>query len=109
LAAAAADSRFRVEDHVNGAAQIICATGFRKGYAAEPLLADLVAEHGLQTEERWLVLAPDCTVPRLTDGTRTLSVGGVQAQWAFPGADTVVGGKYAARGLLRRIRERSAA
>jgi cation diffusion facilitator CzcD-associated flavoprotein CzcO len=97
------EGRFRIADDVNGARQVICATGFRKGYAEDPLLRELVAEHGLQTEERWLVLAPDCAVPGLTDRTRTLSVAGVQAQWAFPGADTLVGGKYAARGLLRRI------
>jgi hypothetical protein len=103
LAAAAAEGRFHVESHVNGSPQVICATGFRKGFAEDPLLADLVAEHDLETEDRWLVLAPDCTVPRLTDARRTLVVGGVQAQWAFPGADTLVGGKYAARGLLRRV------
>ena len=95
--------RFRVAEQVNGAAQVICATGFRKGYAEEPLLGALAAEHGLATEERWLVLHDDCSVPGLTDGRRTLAVGGVHAQWAFPGADTLVGGKYAARGLLRRV------
>jgi hypothetical protein len=103
LAAAERDGRFRVADHVNGSAQVICATGFRKGYAEEPLLRALVEEHRLATEDRWLVLDDDCTVPGLTDRSRTLAVGGVQAQWAFPGADTLVGGKYAARGLLRRV------
>ena len=44
-----AGERFRVEAEVNGAAQIICATGFRRGFGAQPLLAQLVAEHGLET------------------------------------------------------------
>jgi cation diffusion facilitator CzcD-associated flavoprotein CzcO len=103
LAAAEREGRFRVAGQVNGSAQVICATGFRKGFAEEPLLRALVEEHGLATEDRWLVLHDDCTVPGLTDRTRALAVGGVHAQWAFPGADTLVGGKYAAHGLLRRV------
>ena len=95
--------RFRVAAEVNGAAQIICATGFRRGFAENPVLARLVSEHGLETADRWIVLAPDSTVPALTDETRTLALAGVHAQWAFPAADTLVGAKYAARGLLRRV------
>ena len=37
----------------------ICATGFRRGFRHDPLLARLVDEHGLETEGRWIVLAPD--------------------------------------------------
>ena len=37
-----ADSRFRVEACVNGAEQVICATGFKRGFAHDPLLARLV-------------------------------------------------------------------
>ena len=59
--------------------------------------------HRLALLHRWIALAPDCTVPGLTDGTRTLALAGVAAQWAYPAADTLVGAKYAARGFLRRV------
>ena len=49
------------------------------------------------------MLAPDSTVPGLTDGRRTLAVAGVQGQWAYPAADTLMGMKYAARRFLRRV------
>ena len=103
LERAAREGRFRVERDLNGAGQVICATGFRKGWEEEPLLAALVREHGVETHDRWLVLADDSTVPALTDATRTLALAGVQAQWAFPGADTLVGMKVAARGFARRV------
>jgi hypothetical protein len=67
------------------------------------VLARLVSEYRIETADRWIVLAPDSTVPALTDETRTLALAGVHAQWAFPAADTLVGAKYAARGLLRRV------
>ena len=104
LAHATADGRFRVEPSVNGTEQVICATGFRRGFRHDPLLARLVDEHGLEAVEGWIVLGPDATVPSLTDATRTLSVAGVPAQWAFPAADTLGGARYAAHGFLRRIR-----
>jgi cation diffusion facilitator CzcD-associated flavoprotein CzcO len=103
LERAARDGRFRVEPALNGAEQVICATGFRRGYEHDPLLRRLVAEHGLDTEERWIVLAGDCTVPALTDGSRTLALAGVPAQWAYPAADTLVGMKYAARRFARKV------
>jgi cation diffusion facilitator CzcD-associated flavoprotein CzcO len=103
LARATRDGRFRISDHVDGADQIICATGFARGFARDPLLAGTVAEHGLATAETWIMLDPDSTVPGLTDTRRTLSLAGAPAQWAFPAADTLVGAKYAARGFLRRI------
>lgn len=102
LTRAEREGRFRVEHAPNGATQVICATGFRGGFAEDPLLARLVADHDLATHDRWIVLDPDCTVPALTDATRTLALGGVAAQWAFPAADTVAGAKYAARAFLRR-------
>jgi hypothetical protein len=98
------DPRFRVEARVNGAAQVICATGFRQGFAHDPLLARLVEETGIETAASWLVLDSDSTVPGLTDATRTLALAGAPAQWAFPAADTLVGMKVAARGFLRRVR-----
>jgi hypothetical protein len=104
LASAAAEGRFRVEASVNGSAEVICATGFRRGFAHDPLLARLVAEHELETAEEWLVLDTDSTVPGLTDTTRTLAVAGAPAQWAFPAADTLAGARYAAHRFLRRIR-----
>ena len=96
-------SRFSVAAELNGAEQVICATGFRRGFAEDELLRRLVAEHELDTADRWIVLAPDSTIPALTDETRTLSLAGVHAQWAFPAADTLVGAKYAARGFLGRV------
>ncbi len=103
-ALASAGARFRVAPEVNGAEQVICATGFRRGFRHDPLLAALAAEHELAHHGHWLALAPDCTVTELTDGERTLSLAGVAAQWAYPAADTLVGAKYAAHGFLRRVR-----
>ena len=97
------EGRFRVASSVDGEAQIICATGFRRGFEHDPLLRALVEEHELEVEQRWIVLAPDGTVPALTDDTRTLSLSGVPAQWAYPAADTLVGMKYVARRFLRKV------
>jgi cation diffusion facilitator CzcD-associated flavoprotein CzcO len=100
---AAAGDRFRVTAEVNGAEQVVCATGFKRGYRHDRLLARLADEHGLETYANWIALAPDCTVPALTGDDRTLALAGIAAQWAYPGADTLVGAKYAARGFLRRV------
>jgi cation diffusion facilitator CzcD-associated flavoprotein CzcO len=100
---ASREGRFRVAEELNGAEQVICATGFRRGFRHDPLLARLVEEHGLETAAGWIVLAPDSTVPALTDENRTLALAGVPGQWAFPAADTLVGAKYAARRFLRRV------
>jgi cation diffusion facilitator CzcD-associated flavoprotein CzcO len=97
------EGRFRVDADLDGAEQVICATGFRRGFEHDPLLRRLVEEHGLETEERWIVLADDSTVPALTDRTRTLSLAGVPGQWAYPAADTLVGMKYAARRFATRV------
>jgi cation diffusion facilitator CzcD-associated flavoprotein CzcO len=104
LARAEAEGRFRVEPSVNGTEQVICATGFRRGFRHDPLLAALVEQHGLETVEGWIVLGPDATVLALTDATRTLALAGVAAQWAYPAADTLAGARYVAHGFLRRIR-----
>jgi cation diffusion facilitator CzcD-associated flavoprotein CzcO len=104
LARAAAAGQFRVEASVNGSEQVICATGFRRGFRHDPLLRRLADEHLLPSVDRWLVLGADSSVPALTDATRTLALAGAPAQWAFPAADTLVGAKYAARGFLRRVR-----
>ena len=104
LELASRERRFRVAACVeSGAEQVICATGFRRGYHHDPLLRRLVEEHGLETEERWIVLADDSTVPALTDAGRTLALAGVSAQWAYPAADTLVGMKYVARRFARRV------
>ena len=107
LERAARAGRFLVEPGLNGslneAEQVICATGFQRGYEHDLLLARLVDEHELETEDDWIVLAEDSSVPALTDSTRTLALAGVSAQWAFPAADTLVGMKVAARGFRRRI------
>jgi hypothetical protein len=104
VAHAAAEGRFRVEKSVNGSRQVICATGFRRGFGADALLTRLVADHGLATAGDWIILDDDASVPALTDETRTLALAGVPAQWAFPAADTIAGAKYAAHGFLRRIK-----
>jgi hypothetical protein len=103
---ARADGRFRIEASVNGADQVICATGFLRGYRHDRLLARLVAEHGLETADGWLVLAPDCTVPALSDGSRTLAVCGVAGQYAYPAADTLAGARHAGHSFLQRCRTR---
>src|SRR4051812_30742894 len=103
LAAAAREGRFRVEPSLNGATQVICATGFLRGYEHDPLLASLVREHGLETCDGRIVLADDCLVPGLSDAGRTLALGGVAAQLAFPAADTLDGARYAARGFARQV------
>ena len=103
LERAARDGRFHVATDLNGAEQVICATGFARGFEHDALLRRLVEEHGLETEQRWIVLAADSTVPALTDATRTLSLAGVSGQWAYPAADTLVGMKYAARRFLAKV------
>ena len=102
----AANGRFRVEQAVNGADQVICATGFRRGFRHDPLLRRLAEEHELETASEWIVLAPDSTVPSLTDDRRTLALAGVAGQWAYPAADTLMGARYAAHSFLRRCRTR---
>ena len=104
LARAEMEGRFRVEASVNGTEQVICATGFLRGFEHDPLLARLVGEHGLETFDGWIVLAPDATVPGLSDATRTLALGGVSAQWAFPASDTLAGARFVAHRFLDRIR-----
>ena len=89
---------------LDGVDQVVCATGFRRGFRHDPLLARVAAESGVETYEDWIVLAPDATVPALTDERRTLALAGVPAQWAFPAADTLAGAKYAARRFLDRVR-----
>jgi hypothetical protein len=101
---AAREGRFRVEASANGSEQVICATGFLRGFRHDPLLARLAAEHELEAAEDWLVLDGDSCVPALSDGTRTLAVAGVHGQLAFPGADTLVGAKYAAHRFLARVK-----
>jgi len=104
LERATREGRFRVEPSLNGTAQVICATGFRRGFRHDPLLASLVAEHELETADEWLVLDPDSTVPGVTDRNRTLAVAGTPAQWAFPGADTLMGARFAGHRFLQRIK-----
>jgi cation diffusion facilitator CzcD-associated flavoprotein CzcO len=103
LEAAEREGRFRVAERVDGAEQVICATGFRRGFRHNPLLAALVDDHGLETADRWIVLDADATVPSLTDGSRTLALAGASAQWSYPAADTIVGMKWVARRFARRV------
>jgi hypothetical protein len=98
------EGRFQVAERVNGAEQVVCATGFRRGFRHDPLLSRIVDECGIATHDRWVVLDENCAVPSLSDRTRTLALAGVPAQWAFPAADTIAGAKYAGRRFLRAIR-----
>jgi cation diffusion facilitator CzcD-associated flavoprotein CzcO len=100
---AAREGRFRVDYELNGAEQVIAATGFLRGFRHDRLLSSLVDENRLETVGSWIVLTPDSTVPDLSDDVRTLALAGAPAQWAFPAADTLVGAKYAARRLLRKV------
>jgi cation diffusion facilitator CzcD-associated flavoprotein CzcO len=104
LEQAAREGRFRVAESVDGEVQVICATGFRRGFEQDPLLRGLVDEHSLETEGGWIVLSPDATVPAVTDTRRTLALSGAPAQWAYPAADTLVGMKYVARRFLRKVK-----
>jgi cation diffusion facilitator CzcD-associated flavoprotein CzcO len=97
------EGRFRVRERVDGAAQVICATGFLRGFRHSSLLAALVDDHGLETVDRWLVLDPDATVPALTGDGRTLALTGAPAQWAYPASDTLVGMEWVARRFTRRV------
>ena len=97
------EGRFRVAQHVDGADQVICATGFKRGFEHDPLLARLVDDHALDTVERWIALDADATVPALTGNGRTLALAGAPAQWAYPAADTLVGMKWVARRFVRRV------
>jgi hypothetical protein len=103
LARAEDEGRFEVVEQPGDEDQIVCATGFLRGFAHDPLLADLVEAHGLPTAGSRIALADDATVPALSDRSRTLALAGVAAQWAFPAADTLAGARYAARGLARRV------
>ncbi len=100
---AARAGRFRVEPELNGAQQVIAATGFLRGFRHDRLLSSLVDDQELETVGQWIVLTPDSTVPALTDDVRTLALAGAPAQWAFPAADTLMGAKYAARRFLRKV------
>jgi hypothetical protein len=95
--------RFQVAAELNGAPQVVCATGFERGFRHDPLLARLVAEHELETVGEWIVLTADSTIESLTDESRTLALAGVPAQWAFPAADTLMGAKYSARRFARKV------
>ena len=100
---AAREGRFRVAERVDGAEQVICATGFARGFRHNPLLAALVDDHELEAVGRWIALDPDASVPALTDENRTLALAGAPAQWAYPAADTLVGMKWVARRFARRV------
>lgn len=104
--AATQSARFSVEARVNGADQVVCATGFLQGYEHDSLLRALVEEYDLPTVDHRLALAPDSSVPELTDDTRTLAVTGAAAQWAYPAADTLLGARYAAHAFAGRCRTR---
>jgi hypothetical protein len=106
---AAANGRFRVvakPEHADDAEQIICATGFERGFHQDPVLAGLVRDQGLETKGDWIVLDADATIPRLTGPGHTLALAGAHAQWAFPASDTLAGMRYVAHRFAARCRTR---
>jgi hypothetical protein len=86
--------------------QIVCATGFRRGFHHDAVLRHLADESALASVNGWLLLDDDATVPALTDETRTLALSGIHAQWAYPAADTLMGMRYVAHNFVRRCRTR---
>lgn len=102
---ATSEGRFRVAEVPGDADQVICATGFRRGFRESPLLSGLVDEHGLETTNGWIALEHDGAVGALSGKPRTLALAGVAAQWAYPAADTLVGMKYVARRFLARSKQ----
>jgi len=104
LERASREGRFRVESSPNGSVQVICATGFVRGWRNDRLLSALVADHELATAGDWIVVGPDSTVPGLSDATRTLALAGAPGQWVFPAADTLAGARYAGHCFLRRVK-----
>jgi cation diffusion facilitator CzcD-associated flavoprotein CzcO len=106
---AAANGQFRVArrlDAADGLEQVICATGFKRGFQHEPVLSSLVADHELETVNGWVVLDPDGAVAALSAPGRTLALTGIHAQWAFPAADTLAGMRYIGHRFFRRCRTR---
>jgi hypothetical protein len=106
---AAANGQFRVmatHDQADDVEQVICATGFKRGFRHDPVLAGLVDEHRLETRGDWIVLDPDGTVPQLSTPGRTLALAGVHAQWAFPAGDTLAGMRFIGHRFAERCRTR---
>ena len=95
---ARAGARFRVEPELNGSEQVICATGFLRGFQHDPLLRALATEHDLETFGDWIVLDPDSTVPALTDERADARTRG------RCGAVGVPGGRHARRREVRGAR-----
>ena len=93
--------RFRVEPQLNGAEQVICATGFRRGFAARP--AARAARRRARARDATSAgscSTPDCDGARPHGRARGRSpLAGVRRSGRFPAADTLVGAKYAARGV----------
>ena len=94
--------RFHVSAELNGAPQVV-----RDRLQARVPARSAARPAGRRARARdrgeWIVLTPDSTVGSLTDETRTLTLAGVPAQWAFPAADTLMGAKYAARRFARKV------
>ena len=105
LARAAAEGRFRVEPSVNGTEQVVCATGFRRGFEHDPLLAGLVGREAARDG-----CGLDRARPRF-NGARPYRPHanarrrrGCRRNGRFPEPTRIVGAKVAARAFLRRIR-----
>ena len=84
---------------VNGAEQVICATGFLRGFQHDPLLARARrrarARDGRRLDRARTGLRP---CPALTDDTRTLALAGVAGAVGLPGR------RHARRRAVRRPR-----
>lgn len=82
---------------------VIAATGFQSGWAAHPMLRDLVSSFEVETEGDFIILNPDCTVPLPAGIDATVTVSGPAARWVFPPADSFAGMKYVARRFANTV------
>jgi len=79
--------------------RLICATGFSPDMGRHPLIAELVAEAGVELIDGMLPLNDSFTLPPLSSPRHPCAALGTLARWALPATDTFAGMKIAARRL----------
>ena len=82
--------------------QVIAATGFLPP-ATHPLLAQLVADHGIPTSDGILKIRDDFCIDELTAPASCAAVIGPAAAWALPSADSLGGMKIAAHMIANHL------
>jgi cation diffusion facilitator CzcD-associated flavoprotein CzcO len=83
--------------------KLVCATGFITAALSYPLIAQMVAAHGLFTIDNYLAVSDDFVLPPLSEKGSICGVVGNLARWTFPAANTFAGIKYAARRLTPQL------